>query len=86
MAVSNDAELEQFILSHCTMPGCRVEVIGHDVLVHTPPITQDTELIVLHDEDEALMLGRLLKDKRLLVRAEAQTARLTTFSLVRQSA
>ena len=42
-------ELEQFILSHCTVPGCRVEVSGHEVLVHTPPITTDTELIVLHD-------------------------------------
>jgi hypothetical protein len=44
-------------------------VTGHEVLVHTPPITQDTELIILHDEDEALTLGRLVKDKRLLVRA-----------------
>jgi hypothetical protein len=59
MAVSNDAELEQFIMSHCTVPGCRVG---------------------LHDEEEALVLGRLLKDKRLLVRAEAQSARLTTFA------
>jgi hypothetical protein len=80
MAVSNDVELEQFILSHCTVPACRVEVIGHEVLVHTPPITQDTELIVLHDEDEALTLGQLLKDKRLRVRAEAQSARLTVFA------
>lgn len=63
---SKTMTLEELLRSKITISGCTIEVKDEEVIIHTPDILTDTNLIVLQNDAELRQLQKLLAGRELV--------------------
>lgn len=61
------ADLEGYLKSKITIEGCSIEITDAEVIISTPPITQNTNLIQLEDNADVNELSNKIAGRRISV-------------------